>query len=92
MVEMVAGLKIATYNVGGLRDNLKRREIFNYLHEKDFHMVLLQERHCAGFLEKRWKTEWGGRAFFSNGTTQARGVMILISKQAKISVYKVDKD
>ena len=67
-------IQIATFNVRGLGDNTKRREIFHYLHEGKFQIILLQE---ARHLEKRWGAEWGGRAFFSNGTTQAKGVMIL---------------
>ena len=56
----MASFKIVSYNVRGLGDNTKRREIFHYLHTQPDDIILLQEAHCATHLEKRWKSEWGG--------------------------------
>ena len=44
------------------------------------------------YLEKRWKNEWGGRIYFSHGTSQARGTMILIKKTARIKVHNICSD
>ena len=43
-------------------------------------------------MEKRLKTEWGGKIIFSNGTMQASGVMILIKKCAEFSIHNTVKD
>ena len=40
-------LTIASLNVRGLRDNTKRREMFNWLRTKHFSMYMLQERSTA---------------------------------------------
>ena len=36
-------LTIASLNVRGLRDNTKRREMFNWLRAKDFSIYMLQD-------------------------------------------------
>ena len=36
-------------------------------------------------------SEWGGRIFFSNGTTQARGVMIMIKRNVELSIHNVSQ-
>ena len=40
-------LTIASLNVRGLRDNTKRREMFNWLRAKHFLVYMLQEVHCT---------------------------------------------
>ena len=42
---MAEKLNIVTYNVRGLNNSTKRREIFYYLHKKDYDVMLLQETH-----------------------------------------------
>ena len=89
-------LKIVSCNVRGLGNDMKRREIFHYLHVNNYDIVLFQESHSALHLQKRRRNKrWGGgggRALFSNGTTQARGVMILISKDVPIYIHNSIKD
>ena len=87
----VPGLKEISYNVRGLGYFKKRREIFHYLHTKSIDIALIQENHSAKYMEFRWRNEWGSRAYFSHGTTQARGAMILISKNVNISVHNTFK-
>ena len=89
---MMGSLKIASNNVRGMGNDQKRREIFHFLHVRNFDTVLLQESHSAKHLQKRWRSEWGGKTFFLNGTTQARGVIILIAKNINITVQFVIKD
>ena len=40
-------LTIASLNVRGLRDNTKRREVFNWLRKKNYSAYMLQEVHCT---------------------------------------------
>ena len=88
----MANLKIGTYNVKGLRDNKKRRKIFNYLHQKQFDIICLQETHSVQADEGYWKNEFGGSTFFSHGTSDSRGTMILIRKNAPVKVENSYKD
>ena len=76
----MAELNIATYNVRGLADSKKRREVFYYLHKKLYDIILLQETHRAKSMFKRWGSEWGGRMYCSHGESIARGTAILKRK------------
>lgn len=85
-------LRIASYNVNGLLDETKRRKIFRHLHEKKFEMICLQESHSTKEVEKRWKTEWGGRIFYAHGTRASRGTCILLKKHLKTKIHFVERD
>ena len=39
-------LKLASYNVRGLRDNAKRNKVFSYLKNKNYDIIILQETYC----------------------------------------------
>ena len=77
-------LKLATYNVAGLNDNMKRKTIFNFLRTKDLHLILLQETHSACGNETIWQNERGGKIALAHGTSRSRGVAILRSKNCII--------
>ena len=85
-------ITIVTYNVRGLVDSKTRREKFYYLHHKKFNVMFLQEVHCTKGTDKLWATEWGSRAYFAHGTSNARGVAILFSPQTKVTIKNIDRD
>ena len=58
-------LTIASLNVRGLRDNLKRREVFTWLRSKKYSIYMLQECHCTENTNPVWSAEWGYQAIFS---------------------------
>lgn len=89
---MVREPKVISYNVKGLRNNLKRKKIIYLLHHWKADIVLLQETHSCLHDEKFWRAEWGGSAFFSHGESNARGVAVFISKQSGITVNKTKFD
>ena len=43
----------------------------------------IQETHCTEKDQIIWKNKWGGDAYFSNGTSSARGVAIFIKRSLK---------
>ena len=79
-------LKIATLNVQGLANHVKRRQIFKMLHENNYDIAFLQESHTSKSMEKRIRNEWGAKVIFSHGKTNARGVTTLFSKNLNISI------
>ena len=79
------------YNVNGLRDERKRREVFHYLHTKKFDIMFLQEIHSVKCEEKYWSSMWGSKIWFDHGETNARGVAILFSPNVKVTVHNVIK-
>lgn len=71
---------------------MKRRKIFNHLHERRFDVILLQETHSTADIENFWKAEWGGTIIYSHGTSNSKGVAILIKKNLNAKVLNELKD
>ena len=88
----MANLGIASLNVRGIRDLGKRRQIFQFLKEKQFDIILLQETHLVNEDELFFKTLWGGQVFYSHGERNARGVATLIARDAKVKIVDVSCD
>lgn len=85
-------LSLATYNVRGLRSEFKRRKIFNYLHQHEFSLIVLQETHSTSDIEKLWAAEWGHKIIYANGTSAARGVALLLNKKVDAQIGEISKD
>jgi exonuclease III len=77
-------LKLVTINVNGLRENRKRELVFNWLISKKYDCICLQETHCTGVDINQWKSEWkaqgGGASAWLCGSSESKGVAILLSK------------
>ena len=58
---------IASFNVNGQRQTLKRKTIFHCLKQKHYDMILLQETHSTSTDEKQWACEWGEHILFAHG-------------------------
>ena len=76
-------LKLISFNCRGLRDKSKRLDVFQWLKDSHQGITYLQETHCPEKDKKEWEMDWGGQIFFSNGTTQSRGVAIMIPNNFK---------
>ena len=84
--------KIGSFNVRGLRDPKKRRQIFTFIKERNFDIMFLQETHALTTDEIFWRSQWSGEMYFSNGTHQSKGVAILVKKGAQIEIIKHQTD
>ena len=88
-------IDVITLNVRGLKDSKKRREIFRWL--KRYHngsncIALLQETHSEEKNLNIWESEWGSKIFASHGTSNARGVAILLPKRYNFCIENEWKD
>ena len=72
-------LKLLSLNVRGLRSVNKRRAIFSYLKSQKATIFCLQETYSSIEDEKVWAAEWGGKIFFSHGSSHSRGVCVLFA-------------
>ena len=80
-------LKIISLNVNGICDNTKRQIIFHWLKQQNSHICFIQETHCHDtFGANNWSAEWGGKCFWSLGTSLARGVAILFQEKLDIKI------
>ena len=76
---MKTKIEIISLNVKGLGCNIKRRKLFTWLKKQQIPIALLQETHSTEESEKQWLAEWGGKAIFSHGASNARGAAILFN-------------
>ena len=83
-------VKICSFNVKGVGDLKKRRQIFKWIRDNGIAIALLQETHSTKNTEHIWKSEWGFEAFFSGNISNSCGVAILINNnfQSKIIFEK----
>ena len=90
---MAIGLKLFSLNVRGIRTNsTKRKIIFEYFIMKPKCCVFLQETHCTSELENTWKQEWGSDIIFSHGSSNSKGVAILLPKQVNYTILNKNID
>lgn len=80
------GLKLVSLNVRGLRNFRKRRAIFTWCRKQKADLIFLQETHSTKENEYKWKKEWGSEIIFSHGSSNARGVAVLIKRGLDIVV------
>ena len=80
MAEKLKTLNLNSFNSRGLRNNVKRRSIFEWIKKSHNGITLLQESHSAPGDELKWQREWEGKIIFSHGEFNARGVAIMIPK------------
>ena len=87
-------IEILSVNVRGIGSQKKRREIFYWLHKKKGDIFFIQETHSTSKDEQIWSAEWGGKVFFSHGTSESRGTAVLISNSfnGKITEVEIDQD
>lgn len=85
-------IKLSTFNCRGLQDQFKRKKVFHYLKNIGSDILFLQETHCSDKDEQFWKTQWGEHAWFANGSSNSRGVAILLRKTIPIKFCSMYKD
>ena len=74
----------------GLRDQVKRRAIFEYC-SKRAEIVCLQETHSEAKDERIWASEWGGIALMAHNTSSAGGVCVLIKRSFFCNISNIIK-
>ena len=78
-------ISFCSLNVNGLRNDAKRRQIFSLLNDQNLDIVLLQETHICNFSEARaWALEFGGKGFWSFGSSLSCSTGILLSNKRHV--------
>ena len=76
---IMTDFKVCSLNVRGLGEQLKRREIFNWLRAKNYSIYLLQETHSAENTNPVWSSEWGLKSLFTSYSTSSGGFAVLFN-------------
>lgn len=71
-------INFASFNCRGIRNVVKRANIFEWLRESYKGIILLQETHSCPSDHNKWSKEWKGDIIFAHGEYNAKGVAILI--------------
>ena len=74
----------------GISNECKRRELFDY-HRRNADILVMYETHSSIKDEVIWSSEWGGKAIFNHGDTNARGIAIFTTNsyyQQMSNIYK----
>ena len=88
-------IRLFSMNCNGLRDNVKRMAVMQRLKRQRSGIFLLQETHTTTDIEARWCADWGNRRiYFSHGSSNSKGVAVLISNDYDIQIhnYVTDKN
>ena len=70
----------------------KRRDVFNYLRNKNYSVLCLQDTHFTKNMENIIKAEWGYKAVFSSFSSQSRGVAILFKNDFEFNIHNSTHD
>ena len=91
---MMSVVNIISLNARGLADLNKRKSVLEF-YTKRCSILCLQETHATeGEVQKYFEQQWQGVGVFSNGTSSARGVCILVKRclNAKIIQPRTDTE
>jgi len=76
-----------TLNVRGLHEFDKRSKLFQWLEEKSFDIIFLQETFCTPDFVACFNRHWKGKAYHATtNSSHSRGVSILIPSKRNIDV------
>ena len=79
--------KLATFIVAGLNNTSKRKNIFNYLKQKQFYLIFFARNAFHFWYRKVMGIRLAGEIFWSLGNSKSRRVVICISLKTG---YKID--
>ena len=74
---------ICSFNVRGLGQNTKRRQIFYFLEKHNYDICLLQETHSKIEVESLWTRESKQHIFFSGRSSTSGDVCTLVKQSLK---------
>ena len=89
---MADNITICSFNCQGLNDYKKRRDVLNYLRQKNYSILCLQDTHFTKNMETRIEAEWGYRVIFNSFSSQSRGVAVLFRNNFELKIHSFDVD
>lgn len=83
--------KIISQNVRGIRDKNKRTKCFERMKERG-DICFLQETHSTEIDVLHWNNEWNGNVFYSHGSSNSKGVIILVRQSLEFNCLDIVSD
>ena len=88
----MTNFKLVSLNVRGINNFHKRPTIFTWSRKRKADVIFFQETHSQEGSEIQWKNEWGAKIFYSHGSPNSCGVMVLIRNELNCTVKKTVSD
>ena len=88
----MGSVKISSLNCQGLGSFQKRRDVFQYLRQKEYNIYFLQDTHFDKMSERQIRAEWGYECVFASKNTRSRGVAIMLNNNFDFKLKKTIKD
>ena len=63
-----------------------------WLNEQKHDIIFLQETYNTQEVEDIWRTQWQGKLFYSHGSNQSCGVMILVRSDLEFNLTSIKAD
>ena len=92
MTNNIHSVTILSMNVQGLGDKNKRKDTLNFLKSKNKSIYFLQDTHFTNKEMKYIRSQWGYECFFSNFSSQARGVAIFLNNNFEYKIHRQKAD
>ena len=89
---MPSKIKIASMNVQCLVHNKKCRDVIHFLKGKHLNICCIQDTHYTDKTIPFVRSLWGYECYFSNYSSQSRGVAILINNNFDFKYINSEKD
>jgi exonuclease III len=83
---------ICSFNCNGLNNASKRKDVFDYIRNKNWNIIFLQESHLLTKDEHFIRTCWGYEVIVCGNYTNKNGVTILFNNNFEYKVLDVKKD
>ena len=84
-------IKIASINIHGLRNRIKRKTFFAHIRKLSYDIICIQESYITDADTDLWEREWGGSLFYTAVTHHSMGQIILIKKNFPFQVEPLFK-
>lgn len=83
-------MNIATINVRGINNPIKRKTIFHWLENKKFDIICLQETFCTQNSLEKITNDWDGLSYHcTSPSSHAKGVSILFNKNLDFNIISI---
>ena len=79
--------KVISLNARGIGNFKKRKMIFSWCRKQKSDFIFLQETHSKKDSETCWKNEWGSEIIMAHGSSNSRGVAILVKKGVDCTIH-----
>ena len=83
---------LLSLNVRGIRTFEKRKAVFSRLVNSDADIIFLQETYSTRDIENIWRKQWKREMFFSHGSNNSRGVLVLIKDYLDFKIHSTKVD